>query len=838
MKTVQSRSPTYLREGSIVIWGARNLCLLAAFLLALFPSVIKMYETSHWFREGDPSIYDDAKDWFDKPMPFQTYFDNSKVLMRVYFFIIPYILSALLIAVARIIPAAPLPATLHHGQQSRRTLGSFLRRTFAFPSFLVQMGSPFRISTGELIGVIIFLVLNIGTILVRVRRSLPRGSRKIHFLVDGDKDLSKEAIDPFSWQACEVWAKTLGVISILNLGWYLLMPVGRKSVLLEALGMSWERAVKYHRWVGLYSVAIMFIHSVMYVGIWMHGDGHPSFDPDGEMIERNMVPWYCSKNECDEDQARTLRVNMYGFITMILILVMTGFALPWVRRHRFEWFYYAHHLFILVLVFVCLHYSGAIIYLIPGIAIYGVDKLVALMSYKKTAPVATRLVSSDVLEISFETGPGAEYKAGDYVFLNVPGVSFLEWHPFSLTSAPNANGRRVFFHLKEAGSWTKKVIDLAKERGDGTLPVRLDGFYGHSNACEDLKQKDGVVLVGGGIGVTPMISLAMELCETNTSPVALFWIVRTIDEFSIFSTEIREAQRRYKHLIVKVWITLSRPEPGNKDEGLVKSKLLEINESDQVERILKALNQNETTNSIESTVPSTGIFQMSEPGMSGAFNAIAMALSIFLALFAFALTAEMSRKEKFEDVIVDKMSLIELGMVCFFVLIWIAVVVLIASPLVRYMLQKYKPVSARKTNAKNTKNIIDEDVTETERLDMSMSMSTSINNIEGSDDDIICQSQYKHDDDFEGTQSDKEMLLSLIGGNIGCRPNMSYEFASFAKEMASIAGGMVDIGVLACGPIQMVESINSICNVASRGCSLGLENQHACFSFTEEDWEW
>jgi hypothetical protein len=33
-------------------------------LLALFPSVIKMYETSHWFRDGNPSKYDNDFDWF------------------------------------------------------------------------------------------------------------------------------------------------------------------------------------------------------------------------------------------------------------------------------------------------------------------------------------------------------------------------------------------------------------------------------------------------------------------------------------------------------------------------------------------------------------------------------------------------------------------------------------------------------------------------------------------------------------------------------------------------------------------------------------------------------
>lgn len=69
---------------------------IAAFLLAIFPSVIKMYETSHWFREGDPSVYDDARDWFDQEgLPYKRAFDSSKTLMRMYFFTVPYLLMAL-----------------------------------------------------------------------------------------------------------------------------------------------------------------------------------------------------------------------------------------------------------------------------------------------------------------------------------------------------------------------------------------------------------------------------------------------------------------------------------------------------------------------------------------------------------------------------------------------------------------------------------------------------------------------------------------------------------------------------------------------------------------------
>jgi len=798
-----------------------NCFFLLAFLLALFPSVIKMYETSHWFREEDytapedPSVYDDAKEWFSNPaIPFQPEFDNPKVLMRVYFFIIPYIFSALCVTIALSVQAKPSRTSLGSRlQPARRVGGSFLRRTLTVPSFLVRVGMPLRISVGELLCTAAFLTLNILTLAVRVRRSLPRGSRKITFLVDTDKAASKEEIDPYSFQACEVWAKTLGVLSIVNLGWYLLMPIGRKSVLLEALGMSWDQAIKYHRWVGYYSVAIMFVHGILYIVVWVSGDGHATFDPDGKMIQRNMVPWYCSTNECTEDESRLLRVNMYGFASLTLVLVMTAFALPWVRRRYFEWFYYVHHLFILVLVFVCLHYKGAIIYLIPGIALYAVDKLMALYSYRKMAPVRTRMVSSDVVEMSFDIALGVDYKAGDYVFLNVPAVSFLQWHPFSLTSAPTFDGQNVFFHMKNAGSWTKKVIEAAKNNGS-TLQVRLDGFYGVNGLCDQLQRKDGVIFVGGGIGVTPMISLAVEMCEASTIPVTLIWIVRTIDEFSIFSTELADAQRRYKRLTVKIWITLNSKEPNHTEGMLVKSELLELDHVAQAKYVLKCIgfrdqhanekrNSSKTTTSTTDTAPNDTsakalpAFVFNHQGLSGATNAAVMTISMLLALVAFALASKhaKARKESFARVTQDEISLTDLAMVCGFVVVWIGVTIAFRRALMQCLPSGTNPTDKGKVG---------------HTIDVSTKK--------------VCGD----------VEVDGEILQSMIKGRIGCRPNITEEISLSGEAVTQHVGRPVDITVLACGPQKLVESINNYING-----SFGLKtNQRVFYSFTEEDWEW
>ena len=273
----------------------------------------------------------------------------------------------------------------------------------------------------------------------------------------------------------------------------------------------------------------MLIHGIFYVAVWIHGNGNPTYDPEGVLLRHNLVAWGCPGDECSEKQKRMLRVNMYGFTALFLVLTMTGFAFSWVRRNRFEWFYYIHHLFIFVLLFTCLHYSGSIVYLIPGFALYSIDKLLGLIAYRKAGNINAKMVSRDVLEVSVKLGAGVTYQACQEVFLNVTFVSFLEWHPFYLTSSPNADGNNIHFHIKESGKWTNEVIsDIIKN----PLWVCLDAFYGHDSKLA-LEYKHAAVFVGGGIGVTPMLSVALYIFRNNTIPITFIWVVRTIEEFNI-----------------------------------------------------------------------------------------------------------------------------------------------------------------------------------------------------------------------------------------------------------------------------------------------------------------
>ena len=48
------------------------------------------------------------------------------------------------------------------------------------------------------------------------------------------------------------------------------------------------------------------------------------------------------------------------------------------------------------------------------------------------------VLTDDIVEIrvALAEEQRSRYAAGQYVFLNVPSISSLQWHPFSITSAP------------------------------------------------------------------------------------------------------------------------------------------------------------------------------------------------------------------------------------------------------------------------------------------------------------------------------------------------------------------------------------------------------------------
>ena len=51
--------------------------------------------------------------------------------------------------------------------------------------------------------------------------------------------------------------------------------------------------------------------------------------------------------------------------------------------------------------------------------------------------------------------------AGQYAFLNVPALSAVEWHPFTISSAPGAPASTFHVRAMGAGSFTQRLRELS-----------------------------------------------------------------------------------------------------------------------------------------------------------------------------------------------------------------------------------------------------------------------------------------------------------------------------------------------------------------------------------------
>lgn len=68
------------------------------------------------------------------------------------------------------------------------------------------------------------------------------------------------------------------------------------------------------------------------------------------------------------------------------------------------------------------------------------------------------LLSSNVTNLVITRPKNFKFKAGDYVFVNIPNIAKYEWHPFTISSAPEQKDD-ITLHIRSLGNWTNKLYD-------------------------------------------------------------------------------------------------------------------------------------------------------------------------------------------------------------------------------------------------------------------------------------------------------------------------------------------------------------------------------------------
>jgi len=274
-----------------------------------------------------------------------------------------------------------------------------------------------------------------------------------------------------------------------------------------------------------------------------------------------------------------------GVVLIVVMFIMYTSAIERMKRRFFEAFWYAHHLFIVFYAFFMAHGSGCLIHAnnftgpcIPnswkwcllGLFLYLVERIVREVRARfETTIIKVVQHPSKVVEMQIHK-PSFHYKPGQYLFINCPEISKFEWHPFTISSAPEE--ANVGIHVRVVGDFTTalaKRLGCKFEKDDNseppsTLPrVMIDGPFG--TASEDVFKFEVAVLIGAGIGVTPFSSILKSIWYRVVNPSTVmkmrkcyfYWICRDTNAFEWFQDllEALEAEDIDNFLEIHMFLT-------------------------------------------------------------------------------------------------------------------------------------------------------------------------------------------------------------------------------------------------------------------------------------------
>lgn len=306
-----------------------------------------------------------------------------------------------------------------------------------------------------------------------------------------------------------------------------------------------DDAIDFHRLVGQAMFGFGVVHSLAHLGNYALGTRKPFLA-----------------------QLLHTKAGLSGLLLLLVFSVMWYFSRDAIRRKgRFELFYFTHLLYLTWLTLALAH--GPVFWKWAGVPILGYALEQVLRAGRRgrsTEIVAGHALRSGVTRLELARPVGFSHRPGDYMFLRIPQVARREWHPFTISSAPERHNLTV--HVRSLGNWTgalRRLIEERQARGDTSpLTAYVDGPYGTPSA--HIFEARHVVLIGAGIGVTPFASvlesMVLRAHVRAERPPALrkgyfFWLNKDQYSFEWFTALLAHIEAIDKGDLIDVHICMT-----------------------------------------------------------------------------------------------------------------------------------------------------------------------------------------------------------------------------------------------------------------------------------------
>ncbi|XP_055337523.1 NADPH oxidase 5-like isoform X1 [Paramacrobiotus metropolitanus] len=259
-----------------------------------------------------------------------------------------------------------------------------------------------------------------------------------------------------------------------------------------------------------------------------------------------------------------------GWIIIAVFLVIVLSSLPTVRHSRhfqvFYWFHKLTFLFWIVLIFHSRNFWKYFLFFAMLLIVEKCHKYYVAAKNSTAEITEATLLPSQVIHLIIKRPKNFVHNPGDFIFVKIPAVSWHEWHPFTISSAPEIKDY-IWLHIRIVGNWTTQLYNYLKRQEKCTpvvvgqqsvekfraeivkdldavtvlhriskrksqkykenkqtkslefknnldkvsiplaspIPLCIDGPYGTSTAA--IFDTEHAVLIGSGIGITPMASI-------------------------------------------------------------------------------------------------------------------------------------------------------------------------------------------------------------------------------------------------------------------------------------------------------------------------------------------
>jgi predicted ferric reductase len=161
---------------------------------------------------------------------------------------------------------------------------------------------------------------------------------------------------------------------------------------------------------------------------------------------------------------------------------------------------------------------------------------------------------------------GFPFEPGQFAWIKLAGSPWtLEEHPFSFASSAERRDR-IEFGIKALGDFSSAIADVPP----GTAAY-VDGPHGAFSV--DRYEAPGYVLIAGGVGITPFMSILRTMADRgDPRPVQLLYADKEWDEVA-YRDDIEELRGRLS--LDVVYVLENPPDDWEGESGFVTAELLE-----------------------------------------------------------------------------------------------------------------------------------------------------------------------------------------------------------------------------------------------------------------------